>query len=73
MGLSETDIYILKNVLETLPKDHFDMDIKNMDVNDQNIQSALLSYKSRKEHLKKSRSLVNLTKQTNMTQFDAVK
>ena len=75
-GLSETDVLILKNVLEVLPSKYFDKKVKedSLDMDEKEIHEALLSYRGRKKrNLISSKSEINLRKQTNLTKYDAVK
>ncbi|CDW74287.1 UNKNOWN [Stylonychia lemnae] len=79
-GLQETDVFILKNVLEVLPQELFEQKLKkdSLDMDERDIHEMLLSYRSRKKpktvqkQMVRTRSEFNLTKQTNLTKYDVV-
>ncbi|CDW82533.1 UNKNOWN [Stylonychia lemnae] len=79
-GLQETDVFILKNVLEVLPQEFFEQKLKkdSLDMDERDIHDMLLSYRSRKKpksvqkQMVRTRSEFNLTKQTNLTKYDVV-
>jgi hypothetical protein len=64
MGVTETDILILKNVLEVLPRDKFEKPMKedSLDMDEREIMATLLSYRGYKHTLKKSHSDINIRK-----------
>lgn len=50
-GVSETDVLILKNVLEVLPSQYFDKKVKDdsLDMDEKEIHETLLSYRGKKQ------------------------
>ena len=79
-GLQESDVMILKNVLEVLPQECFRVQMKDTcEMDEKEINSMLLSYQSRREVksqgtlVRNSKSTVNLRKETNLTKYNAVK
>lgn len=71
-GLRESDVFIMKNVLEVLPKELFQEKLPNEthDIDGSIIHNVLLSYKSRRSLPKRHKSTINLQKETKVSSND---